>query len=118
MNSKETPDEAAIREVREETALELDSVEKAGTLRFFLGQSLDQLVHVYTTHSFRGEPRGGREGVLKWFPPNLLPYDKMWEDDRYWVPVLLRRKPFEGIFVFEPSYSKLIALEIKSCRLD
>lgn len=108
----ETPERAAIREVHEETSLELGGIEKVGTLRFFLGSTLDQLVHVFTAHDFIGEPKDGREGVLKWFALNRLPYDEMWEDDRYWVPVLLRHRPFEGSFVFEQSYSRLVAFEM------
>ena len=32
---------------------------------------------------------------------NSLPYDRMWDDDREWLPFLLRSEAFQGEFAFD-----------------
>ena len=111
----EAPQRGAVREVREETGLfvrERD-LKALGTLRFFFGErseksSPDWIVYVFRAGAFQGEPQAGREGVLKWYPLEELPYDEMWEDDRYWVPLLLRGQRFRGDFYFDESARRLL----------
>jgi hypothetical protein len=53
------------------------------------------------------------EGELKWFDEDNLPYDKMWEDDRLWVPFLLQNKKFVVAFYFSRDFEKLIDYKIE-----
>ena len=36
-----------------------------------------------------------------WTAIDEIPYDRMWPDDRIWLPLLLERRPFLGRFVFD-----------------
>lgn len=37
----------------------------------------------------------------QWFPLDQIPFADMWPDDRYWFPLLLQRKRFQGYFLFQ-----------------
>ena len=36
----------------------------------------------------------------KWFFETKIPFDKMWPDDIYWLPLFLKHKNFSGYFLF------------------
>lgn len=36
----------------------------------------------------------------KWFHINEIPFNEMWPDDKYWFPLFLKNKKFEGYFLF------------------
>ncbi len=65
---------------------------------------------------FDGVPIGGREGQLKWFNVDALPFDEMWEDDQYWYRLGLDGTRFDGWFYFSGDFEKLIdhRIEVKS----
>ena len=46
----------------------------------------------------------------QWFDLQELPFDKMWLDDKYWLPVFLKDKKFEAKFVYD-GYNKIIHQE-------
>jgi 8-oxo-dGTP diphosphatase len=111
----ETPEEAAKREVLEETGLEVLELTKAGSLRFFFGktkQNPDWFVNVFVCSKFDGELKEGQEGKLQWFGKNSLPYDEMWADDKHWLPLLTQGKRFEGTFVFSEDSKTLLSASI------
>ena len=107
----EDPEDCAIREVFEETGLKIRDLEKVGLLHFFKNgqrETQDWVVSVFITQHLDGSPTGGREGDLKWFHIQALPFEEMWEDDRYWCPLALQRKHFQGWFYFSRDFKKLI----------
>ncbi len=122
----EPPHRGAVREVREETGLLVreEALELRGRLEFFFGpgpgpgpgggdgsggeREPDWVVYVFRAGSFAGEPRAGREGELRWHPLGALPYDEMWADDRYWVPLLLRGRRFQARFRFDEKAERLL----------
>jgi len=57
----------------------------------------------------------GREGRLKWFNVDALPFDEMWEDDQYWCRLALEGTRLEGWFYFSGDFEKLIdhRIEVK-----
>jgi len=112
----ECVESAARREVLEETGLSLGSLEKAGDLEFYFGPEKtrpDWTADVFVTREFSGMMRESEEGMLKWFPEDELPFDQMWEDDRYWLPLLIRGKRFHGIFQFSSDSKVLISHNVK-----
>lgn len=94
----ETPREAAVREVREEVGLEVTDPTKLGELEFHAAGDPLNYVHVYRSTSFSGEPAPSREADPEWHPVDDLPYDRMWEGDRHWLPHLLSGTRFSGTF--------------------
>jgi 8-oxo-dGTP diphosphatase len=97
----ETPLQAAIRETQEELHITPASPRKLGELHFSMSDHADILCHVYRSDSFLGTPTETDEAVPEWTALDAIPYDRMWEDDRHWLPLLLEEHPFLGRFVFD-----------------
>jgi hypothetical protein len=72
-----------------------------GRLSFtFDGDDPELDVHVFEGRDIRGEPRESDEMRPQWFDERSLPFEEMWADDRYWLPLLLAGKRFAGSFHF------------------
>jgi 8-oxo-dGTP diphosphatase len=97
----ETSEQAAVREVQEELCVTPLGVSHCGRLRFqFLdGLSLD--VTVFRAADCRDEPQETGEAIPLWVPLDAIPYDRMWPDDEFWIPLMLAGKTFEGAFLFD-----------------
>ena len=37
----------------------------------------------------------------RWFDTTEIPYEEMWTDDKYWLPLFLEGKKFKGRFLFD-----------------
>ncbi len=111
----EIPEKGAAREMREETGLRVSGLRFRGILNFYLGDSktLDQTVFLFTCRRSTGRMRRSREGELRWFRTDALPYDEMWQDDRVWLPLMLEGKSFVGDFYFTDNYNQFISHEIR-----
>lgn len=114
---KEEPKACAIREVFEETRLSVTEPEQVGNLYFYKnGISLNPVwtVYVFLSRQFDGVPIDGREGHLKWFSTDALPFEEMWEDDQYWYRLALDGTRFEGWFYYSGDFEKLIDHRIET----
>ncbi len=106
--------DAAIREVKEEVGIEPLELEYAGVLEFYTnGNEPDWVVHVFLCRKFRGEPKPSDEAEPKWFPLDSLPYDKMWVDDRLWLPHVLSGRRVSAKFWFTRNYEKMLKWEVR-----
>jgi 8-oxo-dGTP diphosphatase len=97
----ETPLEAAIRETQEELHVTPHTPRKLGELLFSMSDSPDIMCHVYRADDYTGTPTETEEAVPIWTTLDAIPYQQMWEDDQYWLPLLLNEQSFRGRFVFE-----------------
>src|SRR3989338_7850236 len=92
---------AALRELQEETGVVAEKMAEQGLLEFEFQGNPDILeVHVFRVDRFTGEPQETEEMRPQWFPVEGIPYDTMWPDDKYWVPLFLEGKQFQGKFLF------------------
>lgn len=110
LNNKETPEEGVVREVYEETGLKVSDLVYHGGLYHYFGQEdePDWFVHIFSTKTFKGKVKESEEGALKWFRFADIPYNQMWQDDEYWLPLALENKRFTGSFYFNEDGSELI----------
>lgn len=97
----ETPMAAAIRETQEELLVTPIAPRKLGELQFSMSDCPDIHCHVYRADAFSGTPTETDEAVPVWTPLEEIPYHRMWEDDQYWLPLLLKNQSFLGRFIFE-----------------
>ena len=97
----ETPMEAIIRECQEELHITPVDPRKLGELWFSMSDSPDILCHVYRADDFKGTPTETDEAAPLWTPLDAIPYGRMWEDDRHWLPLVVSETTFHGRFVFE-----------------
>jgi 8-oxo-dGTP pyrophosphatase MutT (NUDIX family) len=115
----ETPEAGAAREVFEETGLRVSNLFHHGTILFCMdgGRSLGIRVHLFSTSHFAGRVRSTEEGMVRWFPVDGLPWGEMWDDDRYWFPVMLSRGTFDARFYYDGENRKVVEYEIHANNL-
>lgn len=113
VDTGETVEEAARREVREESGIEVNGMVKHGVLDFeFRGKPEILEVHIFRAENFTGEPGESDEMIPRWFHIADIPYAKMWPDDEHWLPLLLNKKKFSGRFLFGEG-DKILEQELK-----
>ena len=98
----ESPEECAVREVREESGLTMLDPRLRGILTFpaFDGTD-DWYVYVFTADRFEGDLIESPEGNLAWIPDEELPRLNVWEGDRIFLPWLGQDRFFSGKFVYK-----------------
>lgn len=109
----ETIEQTMVRETQEEIGVTPTQYQKRGLLKFdqvVKGERKVVDVHVFTSRIFNGEPRETEEMKPEWYGVNQIPYDKMFQTDKIWLPKLLANCAyFEGVFKFNADLdSKLI----------
>jgi 8-oxo-dGTP diphosphatase len=89
----EKPVMAAVREVEEESGLIVlpDELAQMATItfRFPARPAWDQTAEVFATAAYHGEPAESDEIAPRWFGVDDLPLAGMWDDARYWLPLVL-----------------------------
>jgi len=100
----ELPEDGIIREVQEEVGLTIPkhALSSAGqiTFRFPFMEAFDHFVHVFVATDWEGEPIETEEMLPGWFPVNEIPFECMWQDDAYWLPIVLKGKRIVAEFAF------------------
>lgn len=93
--------QALEREVFEEAGIKVESLEKVGFLdfKFNTGEELD--CHVFKTDKYSGEPKETEEMRPQWFSVEEIPFENMWPEDLFWLPLMLAGKKFKGKFLFD-----------------
>lgn len=97
----ETALDAAVREVQEELCITPLDISYSGELSFQFIDGLSIHCSVFRAAAFEGEPQETDEAVPLWTDLDKIPYERMWADDRYWIPLMLARTPFKGWFLFD-----------------
>ena len=87
----ESPDECMLREVREETGLEITEWHYRGIVTFISDTWPNEYMHLFTATAWRGEPDMSidDEGTLAWIAKKELMELNLWEGDRIFLRLLL-----------------------------
>jgi 8-oxo-dGTP pyrophosphatase MutT (NUDIX family) len=113
----ETPVGTIVREVEEEAGVIVspDTLRSAGsvTFRFPSNPAFDHHVHVFVTNAWEGKVRESAEMAPAWFPIAKIPYNLMWDDDRYWLPFVLSGKRIRAEFSFAEDNETVAAWAIE-----
>ena len=112
LDDGETPFDCAVREVEEELLVTPTGVRQVGELRFQFVDGLSIHGYVFRADDCEGEPTETDEAVPLWTPIDQVPYDRMWADDRLWVPHMLDETPFDGRFIFDDD--EMLSYRIKT----
>jgi 8-oxo-dGTP diphosphatase len=92
---------AAVREVQEEVRVNPTGVQHCGELAFQFVDGLALHCVVFRASGCQGEPQETDEARPLWTPLDRIPYDRMWADDRHWMPLMIAGKKFAGRFLFD-----------------
>lgn len=114
----ETVEEAVAREVEEEIGVAVRSLLKVGEVAFLFPQKEEwsQRVHVFTCEDWEGDPGEGEEIRPEWFTPTEVPYEEMWDDAQYWLPLVLEGQLLRATFVYDEGNSRVIEKDVR--RVD
>ena len=97
----ETVLEGAVREVQEEIGITVSDPEEMGVLYFQFTDGLSIHCTVFRASEYEGELIETDEAIPEWFAIDEIPFDRMWEDDRVWLPPMIEGRKFDAWFVFE-----------------
>ena len=103
----ETIDECAIREVKEETGLNVHDLKCAGEV-LFVDENLKMMMYLYEITDFSGTLIECNEGDLKWIPIKDIYNYPMWEGDKLFLPKVINHEPYFKM-VLTYSRDKLIS---------
>jgi len=98
----ESPEECLLREVREETGLELLSYCFRGIVTFVSDEWGTEYMHLFTSDNFSGSLTPCSEGVLEWIDKTEVETLNIWEGDRIFLRLLVSGRPF---FLLKLCYS-------------
>ena len=93
--------EAAIRECREEVSITPIRPEKRIELHFQFTNGYALYGEAFFTDSWEGIEKASDEADPFWCDLDMIPWDKMWEDDIRWLPRAMDGKKLRGFYVFE-----------------
>lgn len=90
----ESPEECALREIKEETGLDAEDLEYRGIVTFVSDEYGTEYMHLFKCTDFSGEIRECDEGVLEWIDKTKLFTLEMWEGDMIFLRLLDEERPF------------------------
>lgn len=98
----ESPQECVIREVNEESGLNISSPHLHGLITFPLFDGIDDwYVFLFTADKFDGMLINSNEGHLEWIPNDKLLSLNLWEGDQIFIPWLYEDKFFSAKFIYD-----------------
>ncbi|MBD3329011.1 NUDIX domain-containing protein [Candidatus Dojkabacteria bacterium] len=111
----ETCDDALIREFKEEIRINLLQFRKMAEITFLFPSKpkWNQSAVAYLINDWEGDPKETDSIKPQVFSQASLPIDQMWDDNQYWVPLILENKQVRGTFLYGKGNSNVIAHEVE-----
>ncbi|MGE0793244.1 MAG: 8-oxo-dGTP diphosphatase [Candidatus Woesearchaeota archaeon] len=125
VESNEQITDAVIRELFEESSIEAnkEKLNKVAEIDFYFKdlpkeKDWNQKVHVFFLKDWEGEPIETEEMKPFWCHYKEFPYEKMWIDDKYWLPLVFEGKKLKASFVFSGEGDSIYSHEIIETSFD
>lgn len=90
----ESPEECVLREVKEETGLNLKSYEYRGLVTFVSDNNFTEFMHIFWSDNFEGEIIDCDEGKLEWIEKSKLNDFEHWKGDEIFLDLIDKKVPF------------------------
>ncbi|KAJ7039911.1 NUDIX hydrolase domain-like protein [Mycena alexandri] len=110
VEAEESTLDAALRELKEEAGITAPLVH-AGTLLFVVPGEKWAHIDIFRADKYTGTITESDEMRPEWFPTTDIPFDNMWESDRYWLPLLLSKQHFSARADFNREGEKHIPMK-------
>lgn len=84
----ETAEEAAVREVAEEVGIVVRSLVRIAELAYTFPHRSAWSQHstAFVSRDWSGDPMASEELAPDWYPIDAIPFGRMWDDARLWLP--------------------------------
>jgi len=109
----ESPREACIREIKEETGLLALDIKERGIITFNNSVYEDEYIFLYTCNDFSGEISECDEGDLVWVSKNEILNLPLWPGDKYFLKHLIEDNKTYLDIKFNYEKDKLISYQIQ-----
>ncbi|GLV35012.1 hypothetical protein CBL_09492 [Carabus blaptoides fortunei] len=120
VEKNETIFDGAIRETKEECNLKVNNLKHVGIVAYedILDCRMD-FVHVFTANKYTDILQESDEMKPEWFDYEIIPFQQMWPDAKYWYPFMLQDKNFFAHVVYynEESYKNTNIREYSSIKM-
>lgn len=90
----ESPEDCLLREVKEETGLELNAFDFRGIVTFVSDENPAEYMCLYTANEFSGTQISCSEGQLEWVEKSKITELNLWEGDKIFLDLLTKDVPF------------------------
>ena len=90
----ESPEECAVREIKEETGLNAHKLDFRGIVTFVSDKWPTEYMHLFTCRDFDGDVIKCDEGELEWIDKNDLLRLNLWEGDKIFLRLIAKKRPF------------------------
>ena len=90
----ESPEDCLLREVKEETGLELTSYQFRGIVTFISDVWPDEYMFLYTADRYMGDIGNCDEGELVWVEKEKIMDLNIWEGDKIFLKLLMENQSF------------------------
>ena len=97
----ETPEECLLREVKEETGLNLTKYKLRAVITFLSNEWETEYMYLFTASEFSGELIPCNEGELEWIDKDELLNLNLWEGDKIFLKKIIEE---ENFFTLKVSY--------------
>ena len=101
-NDGESPEECAIREIKEESGLIVKNLILKGFITFPNFDGVDDWhVFIFIIDDFEGKMIDSSEGKLEWIPNDKLEDLNLWEGDKIFLKWVFEKRFFSAKFNYE-----------------
>jgi 8-oxo-dGTP pyrophosphatase MutT (NUDIX family) len=102
-----TIEDTAARELKEEAGVIAQELEKVAVIEFYEQETLIFECHVFFCRSWNGELEESEEMALpQGYDITNVPYDRMWDADRVWLPLICSGQKIKAVSVYNKGMSK------------
>jgi len=108
----ETIEACAMRECHEELGIEVWDLEAFGEHRFQFVDGYSIHCWVFRTGAWRGPAVETPEAKPLWTRVDAIPFERMWADDRIWLPLLIEGRAFTARWIFDDDTMVDYALDL------
>jgi 8-oxo-dGTP diphosphatase len=110
--------EAAARELEEEVGVRVSQEDMQAvahlTFLFPARPEWNQTVHAFLANVWQGKPRESREMAPAWFAVDAIPFERMWQDNAHWLPMVLAGEQIRARYVYAADNESIERLEVGS----
>lgn len=104
----ESVEAAALRELKEETGLEVKRVQIHALLNMRWGEDKGVRIFIFKAYELQNAPKESNEMTVNWFDIDSVPKERMWESDQYWFDLVLGDRKFIADLIFDSTDTGLL----------